>query len=67
MPLKKLFGFPKDPFMERFLKGNVLYQCEDLIIGRTSFHNKEPFVEWKGSVNVKDSSLNHTFLRVCVT
>jgi len=60
MPYKRtILGSPKEAFSEQFLTEQVCSLCEEHFINLKNlfFHYKEPFVQWKISIDVKGSSM----------
>ncbi len=55
--MKNHFGLHKDPFSKQFLKETIL--SVENVLHFNFFHYKEPFVEWKGFMDVRGSSQNH--------
>jgi len=57
MPLKDHFWFPKEPFSEKFLKEPFCLGVKNILIFKITFlHYKEPFLQWKDSMDVTGSS-----------
>ncbi len=50
---------PQEPFSEQFLKE------KKILVWRIFLKSKEPFVEWKGSMDCKGSLWNHWYLNLC--